>query len=208
MRAAAGLFIDVFARKSAKRSEHVNSKGLSMIISHVLGLALMIAAFAVVSVGMLGYFTTVSHETQEAQASLVARAVAEEIVKMETLYRDSDTRPTQNNTNVTLADVYMDVPLRISGHAYSIEFFPRSDLWVVSNATINGLVETPLSEDRPYSKMRIQTEGSAAITLDYDIYNIFAKTEGSAGHTDRIRLRYTRSLLQGALTDSIILSGA
>lgn len=181
--------------------------GVSLYISHIFALAILLVAFGLVTLNMFNYYTAVSQEAQETQALLIAQAVAEEVVRLETLYRDSGARPETNGTNITLARVFLDVPLRVSGKAYRIEMLPRQDLWLLNNITVGGKKTSALEEERPYSRIVITTEGLPSIAFTYNFYNVFVKTEGSARNTDRIRLTYVRERVGGENVDKIVLTG-
>lgn len=185
----------------------MDSKGVSLYISHILGLALLLVAFGLITASMIGYYTNVSEQAQEAQALLVAQAMTEKVVELEVLYKDRGPTPTNSGSNITLAEVVMNVPAKISGKSYSIELLPRDDLWIINNISAGGVAKGTLDEKRSYSRVVIKTDGPPSITFSYDMYNVVAKTEGSARRTDAIKLSYVRTREGNATTDKVILSG-
>ena len=172
-----------------------------------MALALLLAAFGLIAFNMIGYYTNVSEKSQEAQATIVAQTIASEIVEMERLYRNGGINPAENGTNVTLAEVRLDVPQKISGKPYSIELQPRGELWVIGNITASDGDRTTLEEERPYSRIVITTSGLPSITFTYNIFNVLILTEGSARNAGTIKLTYVRERVStSSVSDKVVLS--
>ncbi|MBI4017343.1 MAG: hypothetical protein HY366_00145 [Candidatus Aenigmarchaeota archaeon] len=184
------------------------NKGVSLYVSHMLALALLLAAFGFVSIGITNYYKGVSEKGQEAQALVVSQLLAENIVKLEYLYKNSVAGLSTNGTNITLAELVLDVPQKISGKPYVVTLTGHQDFWIINNVTVSGENKTILQESRPQAQVTITTDGPPSITFSYNIYNVVAALEGSAQRTDRIKLTYMRELVSGVTTDRVVLSGA
>ena len=160
-----------------------SGKGISVFTSHVIAIAILFAILIIIASGMYSYYYSVRGETQQSQARVLSKRIADNVISLYTTYKESDYDPYQNTT---LSVVYVNIPEKISGSSYELSLEQHKDFW------IEGDVENESSHDneRPYTFVKVETD---SFTHYQPIYNIIsAKVSGSVRKATKVKLSYVR----------------
>lgn len=175
-------------------------KGLSSFVSHVLALAISIIILSIVAANLFDYYRDTVEQSQRTQARLVSGMTGENIIRLYTSYRDSDTEPIEGESLV-LGKVKLSVPEKISGRSYIISLRDNDDYW------IDVQVENSENEDvyRKYAAVEITTMNTPSVEEVYSLNNIGIDLEGRVRKTDEVVLKYIRNNTDGTINDKIIM---
>ncbi len=176
-----------------------SSKGVSVFISHVIAIAILFVVMIGVSVEMYNYYFSVKEESQQSQARILSQRVADSVIRLYDNYRQSDYEP-EEGKNTTLSEVYLNIPESISGNNYIISLENHGDLWI--DGSLGD--EESYQDDRPYTRVRIETEGKPSAVFVYPIYNVVSvEAGGSVRRATKIKLSYLRGMENGDVRDYV-----
>lgn len=179
----------------------MKSKGISVFVSHIIAVAILFAVLMVVSVNLYGYYFDFKENIMSSQSKIVSDRIAENILKLYVNYKESDFVPIKNS-NITLSEIYLNIPEKISGNNYKIYLEQRGELWIECDVED----EEFYSEDIPYTSVKIEVEGKPSKAFSYPIYNIVsAYVNGSAERASRIKLSYVRENHEDDIEDYILM---
>lgn len=172
-------------------------KGISVIVSHAAFLAVGVMALIIISAMIWNVYDSIVKEEIRKDLTKVSQAMGGEIVKLYSL-KDSSARPSAN-TSVLLGESSLNLQQKAGGRQYSIELFQSSQIQITN---INGGNATKYA-----TWIRAYTSGPP-VQVNYTIYNIESRVQGS-GFGDRpMTLKYFRLNSNGTLEDRIVLNDA
>lgn len=179
----------------------INSRsGLSIFISHIIAIAILFAVLIIVSFQMYSYYYSIRENTQNLVASSISQRISDIILGLYTTYKNSEFAPLQGK-NITLSEIYLNIPEKISGNNYRISLQQHGDFWIDVDAS-----EDSYHSERPYTSVRIETMGKPQKVYTYPIYNVVpVEVSGSVRKASKIKISYIRANENGEIRDFIIM---
>ena len=180
-------------------------KGLSVFTSHILATAILFVILITVSSQMYAYYYNLKENVQRSESVVLSQRIANVIVKLHGIYKNSDLKPDAGE-NMTLSEIYLNIPKKISGNNYIIKLNQRSEFWI--EASVSG--ERFFDEERPYTSIEIEIEGKPSSVYTYPVYNVATlNVSGSAkSPSGKIKISYVRKNYGGKIEDLVIMEEA
>jgi len=175
-------------------------KGLSVFVSHIIAIAILFVVMIIISFQMYSYYFNLKENIQRSQATIVSQRIADVVFGLYTAYKDSDYTP-EVGENLTLSEIYINLPEKIAGNNYEVSLQQHGDFWVDVNAS-----ESSYHNERPYTSVKIETMGKPQKVYNYPIYNIVpVEVSGSVRKATKIKISYIRANENGEIKDYIKL---
>lgn len=172
-------------------------KGISVIVSHAAFLAVGVAALIIISAMVWSVYDSVVKEEIRKDLTKVSQAMAGEIVKLYSL-KDFPARPSAN-TSILLGKSSLNLQQKAGGRQYSIELLQSSQIQITN---INGGNATK------YATQITAYTTNPPVQVNYTIYNIESRVQGSGFGDKPITLKYFRLNSNGTIEDRIVLNDA
>lgn len=179
----------------------IGKNGISVFTSHVIAIAVLFVILMAGATSIYSYYNSIRGEAQRSQALAVSQAVADAVLVLYNEYNLSTFEPAEGK-NETLSEIYINVPEKISGNSYSLALRRHGEFWIETEVEN----ETYYQDERPYTSVVVDVDGSSSATYEYPIYNtVSANVTGSASKSTTVKISYVREKFSGALRDYIVM---
>jgi len=172
-------------------------KGVSVVVSHAAFLAIGVMALIIISSMVWNVYDSVVKEEIRKDLSKISQTAAGEIVKLYSL-KDSPASPNAN-TSILLGESSMNLQQKAGGRQYSIELLQSGQIQITG---ISGSNSTKYA-----TQIRAYTT-APPVQVNYTIYNIESRVQGSGFGDKPLTLKYFRLNSNGTLEDRIVLNDA
>lgn len=175
-------------------------KGISPILSHSIFVAIGVVLLIFVSVMVWYIYTESVKQTIKSELKRVNQIVAESVIKLYTLFKDSDLKP---ESKTVLGSLKLEVPEKVGGRSYKLSLIPPENITVRVSIKIENQTQRIIEETVP-SVLSWTT--SPEVNVSYPIYSIEIELSGTVDSLNQPWiLKYNRRKENSTFIDSITI---